>query len=262
MVAGVIELATPAFVLHARPFGESDRIVTFITESQGKLTGIAKGAKNSRRRFAGTLEPFVHVRVVFRQKPTTDLAFLLRCELLEALRGFTRDLDRFGAGSYVLELTDRMVLGRETGGSVYRLVRATLGLLDDGALAMDPLLRAFELHLLAASGYGPALDRCRGCDTSTLTAETSYLAVGRGGFVCRVCVRPGEPVRPVGVAVVRALAALTDEPLERAGQGTTAPALALTSAVIEPLLARVITGPLRSRDFMTRTRVDSAGLVR
>jgi len=75
-------------------------------------------------------------------------------------------------------------------------------------------------------------------------------------------VRPGEPVRPVGVAVVRALAALTDEPLERAGQGTTAPALALTGAVIEPLLARVITGPLRSRDFMARTRVDSAGLVR
>src|ERR1700756_3888015 len=109
------EFSTSALVLRTRPFGESDRIVTLITEQHGKLTGIAKGAKNSRRRFAGTLEPFVRIRVVFRQRPTSDLAFLLRCELIEVLRQFTRDLDRFAAGSYVLELTDRMVLGRESG---------------------------------------------------------------------------------------------------------------------------------------------------
>jgi DNA repair protein RecO len=98
------EIATPAFVLHTRSFGESDRIVILITEQHGKVAGIAKGAKNSRRRFAGTLEPFVHVRAVFRQRPASDLVFLLRCELLGVFRAFTRDLDRFAAGSYVLEL--------------------------------------------------------------------------------------------------------------------------------------------------------------
>jgi recombinational DNA repair protein (RecF pathway) len=39
------ELATPALVLRTRPYGESDRIVTFITEQHRKLTGIAKGAR-------------------------------------------------------------------------------------------------------------------------------------------------------------------------------------------------------------------------
>src|SRR5262245_59880701 len=86
------ELVTPALVLRTRSYGESDRIVTFITEQHGKVTGIAKGAKNSRRRFAGTLEPFVRVRLVFRQRPASDLAFLLRCELIGVLREFTRDL--------------------------------------------------------------------------------------------------------------------------------------------------------------------------
>src|SRR5213076_1609929 len=123
--------------------GESDRIVTLITETQGKLTGIAKGAKNSRRRFAGTLEPFVHIRAVFRQRTSSDLVFLVRCEHLANLRSFTRDLDRFAAGSYVLELTDRMVHGRESGEEVYRLVEEALGLLDAGA-ACEPVLRAFE----------------------------------------------------------------------------------------------------------------------
>ena len=222
-------------MLHARPFGESDRIVTFLTESQGKLTGIAKGAKNSRRRFAATLEPFVHVRVVFRQKPTTDLAFLLRCELLEALRGFTRDLDRFAAGSYVLELTDRMVLGRETGRRRVPAGRATLGLLDDGARAMDPLLRAFELHLLAARDMDPRSIAAAGA-TPPLSPPRRPISPSDAGAssAASACVRASRCARWAS-AVVRALAALTDEPLERAGQGTTAPALALTGAVIEPL---------------------------
>ena len=187
------EIATPAFVLRARPYGESDRIVTFITEQHGKVTGIGKGAKNSKRRFAGTLEPFVHVRVVFRQRSASDLVFLVRCELIEALRGLTLDIDRFAAGSYVLDLTDRMVLGRESGSEVYGLVREALTLLAGGA-SPDPLLRAVEMHLLRASGYAPVFDRCRGCGTPADTVL--FLVVERGGLVCRRCV----PAAPAGAA--------------------------------------------------------------
>ncbi len=269
MIRGVIaagssvhrEIATPGFVLRARPYGESDRIVTFITEHYGKVTGIAKGAKNSRRRFAGTLEPFVHVRAVFRQRATSDLVFLLRCELLGGFKAFTRDLDCFGAGSYVLELTDRMVFGRESGREVYRLVEEALTLLDGGA-PCDPLLRAFELHLLAASGYAPALDRCRGCARPAEGEGTFYLAVERGGFVCRACVRPGERLRPIAGETVRALSALAAAPLAAATTGTPASTLVEAASVAELLLGSVASGPLRARAFIARTRVDSPHAVR
>jgi DNA repair protein RecO (recombination protein O) len=247
------DIATPAFVLHSRAYGESDRIVTFITERHGKLRGIGKGAKNSRRRFAGTLEPFVHVTVVFRQRSASDLAFLVRCELLGVFREFTRDLDRFAAGSYVLELTDRMVFGRESGGEVYALVREALTLLD-GGMAPDPLLRAFELHLLAASGYAPALDRCRLCGTSAEGATTVYLAVERGGLLCRACVVTGEAVRPIAATTARELARLAAGPLAEAVEGASRATLVEAATVAEHLLGAVGSGPLRSRDFMSRTR--------
>jgi len=249
------ETRTAAFLLRARPYGESDRIVTLITEQHGKVTGIAKGAKNSQRRFAGTLEPFVHIRAVFRQRPASDLVFLLRCELLGALRAFTRDLDCFAAGSYVLELTDRMVFGRESGREVYRLVGEALTLLDAGA-PCEPVLRGFELHLLAASGYAPALDRCRGCEAAAEDGRV-YLSVERGGFLCRACVRPDEPVRPVAAATARALARLAVTPLATAGDGAPASTLAEAAIVAEHLLGAVTTGPVNSRGFLARTRVDS-----
>jgi DNA repair protein RecO (recombination protein O) len=244
-------------VLRTRAFGESDRIVTLLTAQHGKITGIAKGAKNSRRRFAGTLEPFVHIRAVFRQRPSSELVFLLRCELLSALRGFSRDLDRFAAGSYVLELTDRLVFGRESGSDIYDLVHEALTLLDAGS-STSPVLRAFELHMLTATGYAPALDRCRSCGTA---AEALFLDAERGGVACRRCVTAGRVVKPVTPETMRVLARLAATPLgEAAAAPDSIPVEAAAAA--EHLIAAVVQGPLRTREFMLRARVDSPGFVR
>ncbi len=251
-----LEFSTPAFVLRTRPYGESDLIVTFITERHGKLTGIGKGARNSRRRFPGTLQPFLHVRLSFQQRPATDLAFLLRSELIEAMRGITGDLDRYAAGCYVLDLTDRMVLGQESSAEVYGLVREALALLAGGA-AIDPLLRALELHLLRASGYAPAFDRCRRCGTPADTAL--FLAVERGGLLCRRCVPPGERVLPIGAETAALLTRLAVRPLADAGGGL---GLEAAERVTTELLATVTSGPVRSRAFLARTRVDPPSSLR
>jgi DNA repair protein RecO (recombination protein O) len=253
------ETAARAYVLRTRPYGELDVIATLLTESHGKITGIAKAAKHSRRRFGGTLQPFVHVRVVFRQRPHSDLVFLVRCELLDTLPAFSADVDRFAAGSYVLDLTDRMVIGRESGHEVYRLVHEALVLLDRGA-APEPLLRAFELHLLGASGYAPALDRCRGCGVDLDGAEAVFLVIERGGLTCRRCVPPGELVRPFGRATARALATLASRTL--ADAATAVPLPSEARGVAEQLLAAVTSGPVRSRAFLSRSRVDSPTPVR
>jgi len=255
------ETTTPAFVLRTRAYGESDRIVTLLTEEHGKLSGIAKGAKNSRRRFAGTLEPFVRIRAVFRQRTTSDLVFLLRCEFLGAWRAFTRDLDRFAAGSYVLDVTDRMVFGRESGRDVYRLVEEALTLLDAGA-PCDSLLRAFDLHLLAVSGYAPRFDRCRTCGSSGTENAPWYLVADRGGLLCRACVVPDQPVRPVAAATVRELLRLASGSLASAPSEASTSTLAEAETVAEQLLAAVSSGPLRTRGFIARARVDSPPGVR
>jgi DNA repair protein RecO (recombination protein O) len=254
-----VELASPAYLLRTRPYGELDVIATLLTASHGKVTGIAKAAKHSRRRFGGTLEPFVHVRAVFRQRPHADLVFLVRCELIDAYRSFSEDVDRFAAGSYLLDLTDRMTIGRDSGHDVFRLLHEALALLDRGVPA-EPLLRAFELHLLSVTGYAPALERCRGCDTDLAEHDTAFLVVERGGLACRRCVPPGELVRPFSPATARVLSTLAARPLDECARAGPIPSDA--RAVAEHLLATVVSGPLRSRAFLARTRVDSPSSVR
>ena len=95
-------LTTPAIVLRSWSFGESDKIVSFLTESHGKLTGIAKGAKRSRKRFANSLEPFSLVNLRFLDR-AAGLVFIQGCELVQVFKSLTARLDKF-ALSYFLRV--------------------------------------------------------------------------------------------------------------------------------------------------------------
>ncbi len=74
------EESSAAIVLRTRDYSESDRIVTLLTSEAGKLGGIAKGAKQSRRRFERKLEVFSHVMLYFRRRPHGELVFITRAE--------------------------------------------------------------------------------------------------------------------------------------------------------------------------------------
>ena len=44
-----------ALILRTYPFHEADLLVTLFTRSEGKIRGVAKAAKRSKRRFGGAL---------------------------------------------------------------------------------------------------------------------------------------------------------------------------------------------------------------
>ena len=64
-----------ALVLGTLDYGEADRLVTLLTRRRGKLTAFAAGARKSRRRFAGALEPgtLLRARLVERHGSTFRL---------------------------------------------------------------------------------------------------------------------------------------------------------------------------------------------
>jgi DNA repair protein RecO (recombination protein O) len=152
-------------VLRARAYGESDKIVTFLTRDFGKLSGIAKGAAKSKKRFVAALEPFTHVQLGFRNRPQADLCFIESADIVRAARHAALDLDRYAYSTYVVELIDSMVIGREAEPHVFELVEEVLALIDSRANASPTpeWLRHFEVRLLGLSGLEPQLESCGRC---------------------------------------------------------------------------------------------------
>ncbi len=244
-----VEEATPAIVLRTRDYMESDRIVTLLTERAGKLGGIAKGAKASRRRFEHRLEPFSHVMLYFRRRPHGQLVFITRAEAAD-LHPFRLedDLGRLALGSYMLELTDALTSEDAEAADAYHLLAEALAALAISA-ARPALRQAYELKLLRWAGFGMEFDRCRVCGESQTEAAAVYFTIGRGGIVCVRCrERTPEGAIRLSRASAAALAILGREPLANA---SAMPAAGGDGALaIARFIASVVDRKLRSVEFL------------
>ncbi len=176
---------TPSLVLRVSDFGESDRIVTLLTEHHGKVAALARGAKNSRRRFGAALGLFGCGEAVLRER--RDLWLL---EELHSHRGFVRlgqELGRFGHASYACELCQHLCPPHAPEPAIYRLLLGLLDHLDRLPLSDRPQvepLRTFELRILDAVGLGLSLRSCATCGNEVPAHPYVPFDVPRGGVHC------------------------------------------------------------------------------
>jgi len=179
------DLETPAIILNVRDYGEADRLVVFLTPQQGRLTGIAKHAKKSRRRFANCLEPLN--RVLFFLSPRRgELEFLQRAELVRSFGALRRDLARLGAASVLAELAGELSAPPEATAEIFATLEEALEQLEGGA-PPDSLLPTFLIHILGLGGYGPRWDSCLECGKPP--GSPLFFSIARGGVVCGACSR-------------------------------------------------------------------------
>jgi DNA repair protein RecO (recombination protein O) len=203
---------TPAVVLRTWPFGESDRIVSLLTENHGKITGIAKGAKRSRKRFANSLEPFSLVVLRFQDRPHSSLALILACELQSGYKKLASSLEKIAYASYFVEITDGLIGERDEGQAVFHHLRDALLYLEESELSLL-FVTAFELRLLKLTGYQPLFDSCRRCGVDRLRLGTTawHFSPRDGGVLCAPCARLRKEILPLTTGALELLTALQNE---------------------------------------------------
>jgi DNA repair protein RecO (recombination protein O) len=203
-------------VLRTVDTGEADRVVTFLTRERGKVAAYARGARASRRRFGGSLEPFTLVAAEVRERSGSDLLGLDSVSPLAAFGGIRGDLARIACASYAAELARELVRDHQPHEDLFDLLAAYLGALDAGP-ARPAALRAFELIALRAAGLSPRLDACARCGGPLAPDRPARLDPAQGGLLCAACqptAAPGVPL--VSAATAAALARLAERGLEAA----------------------------------------------
>jgi DNA repair protein RecO (recombination protein O) len=198
---------TEALILRSADFGESDRIVHLLVPDSGRLTAIAKGARRSVRRFAGTLDLFNHLRVQVHTQRAGALSRLDQATLVEAFTPLRTETPRFAIGCYLLEVLDRLAPEGGARADMRRLFRFALAAMRAAATrTADARLRVFiELRALEALGLRPELRRCVRCGEALGGAGPVDFHVADGGTLCRRCAAPLEGLLRVHAGTLRAL---------------------------------------------------------
>ena len=127
-----------AIVLRSYPLRESDLLVTFFTRAEGKVRGVARAAKKSKKRFGGALEPLTYVRVYYEDRERQELARIDSCEVLESPLADEVSYARAVALGHVAEVLDELLPDRESNDAIFRLALAVLSRLRTADIGLEP----------------------------------------------------------------------------------------------------------------------------
>src|SRR5512146_2887151 len=171
-----------AIVLRTYPLREADLLVTLFTRSEGKVKGVAKSAKKSKRRFGGgALEPLTQVRVYWEDRERAELARIDSCEVLQSPLAMPVDYPRAVALGHVAEVLDEFLPDREANDAVFRLTSAVLTQLQSGAVWRP--LTYFELWVVRLMGFLPDLAECVVCGEA-LNGSRAWFHALADGLMC------------------------------------------------------------------------------
>ena len=189
-----------AIVLRTYPLREADLLVTLFTRAEGKVKGVARAAKKSRRRFGGALEPLTCVRAYYEDRERQELARLDSCDILESPLSTAMDYPRVVALEHIAEALDELLPDREANDAIYRLAVSVLRQLRNGSIWMP--LTYFQLWLVRLVGFLPELGVCSNCGHSLEGSKAFYHALADG----LMCPRHKRPASSELTAESRALA--------------------------------------------------------
>jgi DNA repair protein RecO (recombination protein O) len=170
-----------AIVLRTYPLREADLLVTLFTRLEGKVRGVARSAKKSKRRFGGALEPLTYVRAYYEDRERQELARLDSCEVLESPLATEVSYSRAVALGHVGELLDELLPDREANDAVFRLALSVLAGLRGPDVWMP--VTYFELWMTRLMGYLPELTECMVCGR-TLNGSRAYFHALADGLMC------------------------------------------------------------------------------
>lgn len=177
---------TESLVLKSYSLSEADKIVVFLTQEQGLVRGVAKGAKRLKSRFGGALEPFSIVDLAYFQKEERELVSIRQVELKKSFFEQASDplfLQKF---AYLGDVLAEFAPPHEPNERLYRMARVCLETAAENSESLESVALYFEIWLLRLSGYLPFWDKCHNCRRELAGIENASLQINFH-LLCRDC---------------------------------------------------------------------------
>ena len=200
-----------AIILRTYPLGEGDRLVSFLSRNEGRLRGVAAGARKPKSRFGAALEPLTYVRVWYYERETRPLARISQCEILESFLGAQKSYNAIAAFGLMAEIAENVLPEHEPSDAMFRLLLATSRAIATTGLIALPITY-FTLWTVRLGGWLPSLDRCGACGRD-LAGQGAWVNAEGTGVFCRDC-RPGGS-RAISAEALAAARRMLRESLEK-----------------------------------------------
>lgn len=202
---------TRALVLREVKYKEADKILTVLTEDEGKLTVSARGVLRKGSKIAAACQ-----LLTFSEMTLFDYNgrwSISEGQTIEQFLGLREDIASLALGTYFAELLE--ALSDEDCPDVQML---SLGLnalfaLSRGLYPPEHIKAVFELKLMCLAGYEPITDCCSACGEEPIKPVFS---TGGGTVLCNKCASGYGETLPLCDAALAAMRHIVGADTKRA----------------------------------------------
>lgn len=205
-------VTTHAVILRTKDYGESDRLVAFYSQTGGRLTGLARGAKKSLKRFVNSFEMCNLVQITFKARKS--LVWIDACKLIEPYLPLRTDLNRCTLAALVCEIFLEMAPEGEPHKKWFDLLGGTLQNLSEDRDPLNAVL-LFTLRFLDVGGYLPAMNECSVCRAPLRSSRFWAWQMSKGTLVCEKHLLKGQNVLQLDLGTLMLMNLCRRAPLEK-----------------------------------------------
>ncbi len=205
-------LTTKALVLREVKYKEADKILTVLTEREGKLTVKARGALRKGCRYGAASQVFCFSEMtLFGNAGKWSVN---EAETIEQFLELRSGISSLALASYIAELLEAVSDEDSPNPDLLQLGLNTLYALSRGLHTEEHIKAVFELKLMCLCGFAPQLSLCPACGREP--PDDPVFSLNGGSVHCRTC-SPGVPgvSLPVSPETLDAMRFVAEAPPKR-----------------------------------------------
>ncbi|MBE7026299.1 MAG: DNA repair protein RecO [Ruminococcaceae bacterium] len=183
-------ITTNGLVIKQTNYGEADRILHIFTEKLGIVSVLCKGARKYKSH-QGSASQLLYYSS-FTLVSGKGMYQMRGASTIESFFSLSESLEKIALCTYLFDITKALVPENMPEQAVLSLLLNTLYILKTKERDLSLIKAAYELRLLALTGY---MANCEECCICARGCKAAYFSSSHGGIVCDNCPPPADSIK-------------------------------------------------------------------
>ncbi len=175
---------TNAFVIGSKSFGEQDKLVYLLTETQGVKKGIAPGANKNKNRFGSVFELFTEGHFIYNWKELKNIITISKGEIIKSNFNLIANSNDIFYFYLMAEILQRAIPENQINSRIYRLLDSIIKSREQ-KVDIKFLLTYFVIWFLKIEGLMFKTNICYNCFKKN--TKLAFLRDDYRGVLCKNC---------------------------------------------------------------------------
>lgn len=147
-------IKTEAIVLKCSNYRDKSKIITLLTRSHGKINCIAKGVRDTKTKWGGSLQPMAYLNLMFYFKENRQLHLLSNAEHIKIFNDIYENDEKTGIGFRIVDLINKTTAENNPNNELLALLITAFDILNNATKNYINVLFYFECKLSVLLGFG------------------------------------------------------------------------------------------------------------